>query len=596
MTPRISGICSGIKFLREPQQIGQRAPFSRVSKGHFVSLVALMKKFPPIFLLFFLSSLPLHTPQASSAPERGAYQNKINNLESLLGAIERLSEGIVGNQEILKSSRGLGREQELKARIHDLSLKLRDLEESFDQVSTEVNVEVFETGKKKSLEWNVEITEVLGPVIREVKKMTSRPREIEQLRGRVDMYSSQLPVTRRALKNIDTLLTHTTSPRLTEKLRTVKRGWKNRENEVRTRMNIAAQQLEQRLAERKPLSQSFREILQIFFKSRGRNLILSFLAFVLTFLILHWILKLIQRYSPFYKKDRSFYVRVFDMVFIFVTVVFSLLALLAVLYFFGDWVLLSLAIIFFLGIGWASKTLIPRFWSQGKLILNLGPVREGERVVYNDLPYEIASINLFTELVNPDLEGGRIRLPLRDLLDLRSRPVSEKEPWFPSRSGDWVLLNDGTHGRVEVQSPEVVEMELLGGASVTYRTVDYLSRSPVNLSSGFRLWITFGVDFALKGIVIQEIPERLEKAIIDGLTSEGHGESFHKITVQFKEPGTYSLDVEIMADFKGSAGSDYFLLNRVIQRICVDTCNRHHWVIPLQQVKVEMATPTTSPE
>ena len=344
-----------------------------------------MKKSLYIFLLFLSSTLSIHPLQALPPSDNEAYQERIKNLESLLKSMNDISEKIAANQEILQSSRGLGREQELKSRINGLSLKLKGLEESFNQLSTEVDSSTFETEKKKTLDWNMEFTELFGPVIKELKKMTSRPREIEKLRSRMELYKSQLPITQKALKNIETLLTHTTSPPLIEKLKSIKKVWDNKENEIGTQVNIALQQLDQKLAERKPISQSFREILQIFFKSRGRNLILSFLTFIFTLLILHRIHKLIRRFSPFHKKDRSFYVRIFDLVYIIITALFSLMALLAVLYFFGDWVLLSLAIIFILGIGWASKNLIPRFWNQGKLILNFGRVREGERVIHNFL-------------------------------------------------------------------------------------------------------------------------------------------------------------------------------------------------------------------
>jgi hypothetical protein len=181
-------------------------------------------------------------------------------------------------------------------------------------------------------------------------------------------------------------------------------------------------------------------------------------------------------------------------------------------------------------------------------------------------------------------------------MNLRSRPASENEPWFPTRSGDWVVLNDETHGKVVVQTPEIVKLKLLGGASITYNTPDYLARTPMNLSSGFRLWIVFGIDYAHQAIITKEIPALLETAIIDELTAEGHGELINSIQVQFKEAGPSSLDVAILADFKGDAGSEYNQLQRTIQRLCVDMCNRHHWVIPFQQVTVHMAKPADHSE
>jgi len=147
-----------------------------------------------------------------------------------------------------------------------------------------------------------------------------------------------------------------------------------------------------------------------------------------------------------------------------------------------------------------------------------------------------------------------------------------------------------------VQTPETVKLQLLGGASTTYRTPDYLARTPMNLSAGFRLWIVFGLDYAHQPIITEKIPALLETAITHGLNAEGHGGSINSIQVQFKEAGPSSLDVAVLADFKGEAGSEYRLLERKIQRICVDTCNRHHWVIPFQQVTVHMAKPQNQRE
>ena len=215
--------------------------------------------------------------------------------------------------------------------------------------------------------------------------------------------------------------------------------------------------------------------------------------------------------------------------------------------------------------------------------------------VYNGLPYEVDSINIYTELVNRYLEGGYIRIHLRNLVELRSRPISEDEPWFPSRRGDWVKLSDGTYGRVVVQTPEIVKLELIGGACMSYKTADYLSQAPMNLSSGFRLRLTFGLDYAHQAIITQEIPAILEKAIIDGLTAEGHVDSIETINVQFKEAGPSSLDLAILANFNGNAQSRYEDLNRTIQRICVDTCNSNHWVIPFQQITLHVSEPPDHP-
>jgi len=63
------------------------------------------------------------------------------------------------------------------------------------------------------------------------------------------------------------------------------------------------------------------------------------------------------------------------------------LVFLVALYLFGDWVLLILALLLILGLIWTSKQAIPRFWTPTVLMLDMGPVREGERVHYRGLPW-----------------------------------------------------------------------------------------------------------------------------------------------------------------------------------------------------------------
>jgi len=548
-----------------------------------------MKKLVVLFVLFLLLVLPSPLLSAESLDEHGAYQEKIPTLESLLESIIDVSEQIAATQKILQGPGGLGREQSLREEINRLSVKLRDMEETFDQLATDVGFRAFREKKKVAVDWNQEFQELIGPVLREVKKMTSHPRELEKLRSKIDIYRSQLEVTKEAIENLSKLQYYVKNPELIKKLNSLMSMWQERRLEIGTQMNIAIQRLDQRLEKKKPISETLQELLQLFFKSRGRNVLFALFAFAFVWVALHYLHKLIRTFSPFHKRGRSFSVRIFDMSYIIFTVVVSLMALLGVLYSFGDWVLLSLAIIFILGVGWASKQALPKFWNQVTLMLNFGSVREGEVVIYKGIPYEVASINIYSELTNRKLGGGFVRLHIKDLVEFRSRPVFKNEPWFPSECGDWVRLADGTYGRVVGQTPELVEVKLLGGALKTYRTTDYLTQSPMNLSTGFRIPVTFGIDYGHQAIITREIPEIIERAVIDGLTAEGFGESVANITVQFKEAGTSSLDVAVLADFNKNAGPKYAVLERAISRICVDTCNLNQWVIPFQQVTVHMA-------
>ena len=548
-----------------------------------------MKK---VFYAVIVFSLLLSFAPASVLAEppghEQAYRQKIQNLESLLRSINEISAQIASIQKELRSAQGVGREEELKAQINRLNRKKKELTDSFAQAALEVDMSVFSKKKKTELNWNIELTELLGPIISELKKVTSRPRRLEKKRTEINQLKSELPIIQKAIERLDTLLARETSADLAIALTALRKEWENKYHETKTRMNIASRQLEWELSKKQPLSVSLRELLQIFFKSRGRNVILSFLAFIVCWVFLHWLYRLIRRRSPFHQATRTFYVRLFDLIFILTSLLLSFLAFLVVLYFFGDWLLLSLAIIFLVGLVWASRMAVPIFWNQARLILNFGPVREGERVVYKGIPYKASTINLFSVLTNMELTGGEIRLPLKDLLKLRSRPAGPDEPWFPSRQGDWVLLSDGSYGEVEIQTPEMVKLNLFEGGTVTYLTQDYLAKAPTNLSRGFELAVTFGVDYRHQSIVTSEIPKIIDQAVNDGLKQEGYGEKLDSVQVQFKEAAPSSMNIVIKARVKENQGSEYEPLRRAIQRICVDTCNLNGWTIPFQQIRVHM--------
>jgi len=541
-----------------------------------------------VLMLFFLCSTAYADDIQKPFNSEEDLKNRVVSLEMLLRSIDHVSVEIEGVQGILQGSGGLGREQELREKINALSLKKDDLEATFAQLATNVETRNMEDEKKAGLDLKQEMKELLSPAFRELKKLTAVPREIERHRNDIEIYELQLLKIKKAIDHIDILLGHVEKESLAEKLNHMRREWQSRQDEIRTRMHIVEGRLERHLGKRKNFSESAREIMQIFFRSRGRNLLLSFLAFILTWIVFFYLHKPIRRFSPIHHEKRSFYARLFDVVYYSCGVLFSVFALLAVLYFSGDWVLLSIAAIFIIGIGWASKQALPLVWQQAKLMLNIGPVREGELLVFKGIPYEVMAINLHTHMINRSLSGGTLRLPIKDLLDLRSRPLSENEPWFPCELEEWVKLSGGMHGKILVQTPETVKMELLGGAVVNYRTLAFLSQSPVNLSSGFRLWITFRLDYTHRTAITSQLPEIFEKELPEGLADIGYEKKTRKIAVQFKTASPSSLDLEIMADFFGDAAPDYEILKRAVSRVCLDICNSHDWIVPLRQVKVHL--------
>ena len=296
--------------------------------------------------------------------------------------------------------------------------------------------------------------------------------------------------------------------------------------------------------------------MQMFFKSRGRNFLLAVVAFGLVLLLCHYLYRLLYRFSPLHNADeRTFYSRLTDLVYYGLTFAAATGTSLLVLYVAGDWVLLSIAFLFLLGMIWTARQTLPKFWTEAKFLLNLGTVREGERLVYQGIPWKVQTLNFSTELINPQLKGGMFRLPLKDLMGLTSRPYAPEEPWFPCKEKEWVLLADGTLGRVLVQTPEMVELTLLGGSRKTYPTAEFLKQNPNNLSAGFRLSITFRLDPRHQSMSAREIPHKLQETLAQELNKGSYAKDLLAVKVEFQEAQPSSLEFCHSGEFCRQGGA-----------------------------------------
>jgi len=296
--------------------------------------------------------------------------------------------------------------------------------------------------------------------------------------------------------------------------------------------------------------------------------------------------RVLVRIIPGYNsKYRPFHIRVLNLFFRIFAMFLTLFVLILVFYLVEDWVLLSLTIIFIMGVGWTAKNALPQYFHQSRLMLNIGAVREGERMIYLGVPWLVKSINIFSELENPYL-GVKLRLPIEELLNKTSRVFHPKEPWFPCKRNDWVILSDGTRGVVTSLSHEMVEMVQRGGAHKTYQTGDFLALSPLNISINFRLKITFGISYNLQKESTGTVLEILQSHIDAQLEKEGYKENLMSLRVEFQQAGASSLDLVVIADFKGELAPLYQRISRAIQRWCVDACTINNWEIPFPQLTI----------
>jgi len=236
-------------------------------------------------------------------------------------------------------------------------------------------------------------------------------------------------------------------------------------------------------------------------------------------------------------------------------------------------------------IAWISS--LPReSYYKLQLLLNLGQVRQGERVTWKGLPYEVRSLGCYPLLENPSLTNSTVRITVEELAGLRMRHVTDHEEWFVAESGHWVLLSDGTYGQITYQSPERICIRDPGGHTKTMPTNDFLSLHPTNLSHGYALATTFGIDYSHQALDYEMVANTFAEKVRLKVLEHCDDEEIEAVFSAFREANTSSLDYIVVAKLAGSAGDRRLPLSRALQKGCLDACNQNGWTIPFPQLTV----------
>lgn len=525
-----------------------------------------------------------------SQPTGNNNNQTIETLDMIYQAISQAKKLLAEKGKELKSAQNEEQKISLIAEIKEIKDKIERLEKDFEKIASGVDLDQFYATPKGEFDWQKEVQELMNPIIHELKSMTEKPRQIEKLRTEITFYENRIPVLSKAIENVDQLISIIDNAALKKYLEEVKSQLAEKKQHHENQLRIFKYQLEEKIKDKKSVLESMQKLFQSFFKTRGRNFLIALIGFITTFLFLRLLGKQIFKRVILKKiETTSVSYRAMELGYQIVTVIGAFCTSIIILYASGDWVLLSLLIIFLLGIGWTARQGIPRFSENIKIMLNLGNVRENERIVYNGLSWKVVSLNMFTTLENPVFQIGKIRVPIHEIKNLVSRPYNDSEPWFPCNINDWVILSDNSYGQVVVLTPETVQIVLPGGSRKSYQTQDFLSQNPINLSTNFRINVTFGIDYAHQAICTTDVPEKLQNRLVERLHFHGYKDYINKIKVDFKAAGASSLDYAVIVDFFGSAAPFYNDLNRLIQKICVDACNEYGWIIPFTQVTIHEA-------
>lgn len=496
--------------------------------------------------------------------------------EDLEVEIETLSLRLQKTQSSVEKQDILEQIEKLK---NDLDSTLKNLQE----VATGADISSLRSQDAPAFNFQEELFSLLEPAIQEMKDMTSHVRQKSAQKDRIDYYSEKLPTAQRAISNLQELITQAQDPTLKITLQSMSDSWEKQLTFLQSEIQSAGIQLEKLEEDELSLAETSQSYFKAFFQKRGLYLGRAILVVAIVLLLSSWLNRFMERYVAGYQKaHRSFKMRLVDLSHRVVTGLLVIIGPMVVFYLAEDWLLFSLGIIILLGAAVTLRHAIPKYWKLVQLFLNIGTVREGERIEMNGLPWLVQKINFYTLLKNPTAGLVR-RVKIDDLVELRSREARDNEAWFPCKPGDWIRIDD-TLAKVVGISEEMTKLVLRGGAYKTLVTSDFLAAAPLCLSQNFRVKQTIGVSYSLQAESVSTICDVLHEHIRKRVDEEGYGEHLLDLRVEFEMASASSLDIAVITDYAGELAHAYNLLGRATQRWCVEACTINDWEIPFMQV------------
>ncbi|HRW48472.1 MAG TPA: hypothetical protein P5333_13185 [Caldilinea sp.] len=545
-----------------------------------------------VFLSHGLHAQPVTAPSETeteiSQPAKSPSREE--QLRTLLDTIQQVETEQTTLNRQLKRTADAAEAKQLNSQIEQLTNRLQDLQTSFQALATGgIGSAELQPQAGAAFNWQQELQDVFRPLLDELKRLTERPRTIERLRSEQTVYQNRIETTDAAITYIKETLTTIEDPVVKKALKATLEQWQNSQEDASSHLERIHAQLERLTTPSQESGQGFVVTLQEFVHGRGLNLALALAlgGFALTYLLLAGLGRLVGALINRGREPSAHWMApAIALGFRGLTLILALLIATLILYARGDWVVLGLLVLLVVGLVWGLRQSLPRYLQEIRILLNMGSVREGERVVYNGIPWKITSLNLYSTWHNPLLRGGFLRLPLDKMVNLQSRPHAPEEPWFPSQENDIVILDGDIYSKVLLQTPEVVQLQV-GGATTTYTVANYFGKNPRNLSrDGFAVPVVVGLDYQHQDEILTNIVPVLRSYLEEQLKEQPFHPYLTTLLVEFNEAASSSLNLLLVVVCTGAGAEHYWSIRRFLQRATVSACNQYGWTIPFDQLTV----------
>lgn len=544
-------------------------------------------------LLFFYSCSSL-TFAADAADTTDSPEKITEQLVTVSNDLKELQEKKITLTKAIKNEKDELHKKELEDNLARINSQLQDYSELFEKISLGgLDISRFSSPAKQVIQqvddynWQKELIQIAQPVFAEMKKITDAPRKRDLLRLEQKEIDERLAQINKGLSTLNQIQTNELSDSAKNSLKDIQETWTGTQKELERERKLTTLKLDELTAK-----ESFTERLTkgAWGFAKGRGLILL-ITIATVSLLLYGFNRLLVLLESREKNKISIRWRIFMLLYQIITTFIVVIVTLALLYSSGDMVLFGIAILIILAFLVSSRNSIPKYFTKTRVFLNMGQAREGERVIYNDLPWKVNRINLYTVyLVNPLLENGTVRLTIDHLNTMISRPVKMDETWFPTVVNDVVLLPNGLTYKVQRQTPEYVYL-VSSGTEMIYPSKDFIKDKIVNLTYGYSTSTELSVSY-------DSVKHSLEQSIAllnDQLTNFIRTETpdaykcMKSLTVDFSRISDSGNAIFMISATMGSFATDHRTsILRTIQRGCMHILNQEQWTfIGLTKITVE---------
>ena len=539
-------------------------------------------------ILFFLNTT--HAQIDTGEQLTNFNREKIASIESIKQNLSQAKQKLNYTEEIYSKEKDPKQKLLIEANLKRYRDRYNKLKLQLISVITNINMdEIKEVDINKKRDYLQEAQELLGPAFDTIQRISERPRKIEALRKELALYEQKLAITEMALKNIEVIKNskefQTLLPDMEEFLSDSVYNIHDLAQEFKIKRERITRDINELTKDDLTLMGAMTELSRDFFSTKGKHLGIAFLLFAITFWLLT-VLKNIVVLKIVHKSKVDWIIKPINALYGVITFIIAMNVFILSLYFMGDWVLVTLIVLILSAILWGSKSYLHKYLAEGRLILNLGTIKEGELVIFRGIPWKVKNINFVTIFENEYLDSSTIRIEISHIFKMHSRKILPNEQWFPTRTNDWVILSDGTYGQIKLQTVEQVVIELKSLERKYYTTSDYLNLRPTNLSHGFTQNLIWGLDYNVQSKLLTELIPVFKNKFIEKFKTSNY--SYQSLILEFHSAGSSSLNLYVEMKFDGQFASSKLSIERLMNSIMLEVTTELNINIPFTRLSIDL--------